>query len=134
MKLKKIVTLCVLALVVLTSIVAPLTSCSAPTTSTEGLKFELNEDGEAPEVSELDDTEIHIMEHTRYVYSAGFRELKRDQPQLAEQLMQHIRDHRTVAQQNAAQAAMAQNQEIEQMAAQKLQLESMTSESMTGGM
>jgi hypothetical protein len=93
---------------------------------------ELNEEGEAPEVNELDDTEIHILEHTRYVYSAGFRELKRDHPEAAERLMAHIREHRDVQQRMAAQNAVAQNQTIEQMAAQKLQLDAATNP--TGGM
>lgn len=93
---------------------------------------ELNEEGEAPEVNELDDTEIHILEHTRYVFSAGFRELKRDHPEAAEHLMAHIREHRDIQQRMAAQNAVAQNQTIEQMAAQKLQLDAATNP--TGGM
>ena len=95
---------------------------------------ELNEDGEPPEINELDDTEIHIMEHTRYVYSAAFRELRRDDPDAAERLMQHIREHKDTQQRMAAQSAAMQNSEIEQMAAQKLQLDAMTQGAATGGM
>ena len=94
---------------------------------------EMNERGTPPEVSELDDTDIHVFEHTKYVYSAAYRELKRDKPETAERLMNHIREHKAQQQQMAAQQISAQNAGIEEAARQKLELEAMTMDT-TGGM
>lgn len=91
---------------------------------------ENNAEGDAPKVNELDDTEIHVLEHTKYVYSAAFRELERDRPDAAKRLMDHIREHKNIQQQQAAQQVSAQNAQIEEAARQKLELEAMT----TGGM
>ena len=85
-----------------------------------------NARGIAPEVNELDDTELHITEHTKYVYSAAYRELKQEQPEAAERLMNHIREHKSMQQQAAAQQIAAQNAEVENAARQKLELEAMT--------
>lgn len=86
---------------------------------------EENGEGVAPEVNELDDADIHIMEHTRYVYSARFRELKRDKPEAAERLMEHIRRHKAAQQQQAAAQIQAQNAGVEQAAMDKVELSSM---------
>lgn len=95
---------------------------------------ELNEDGTPPAINELDDTEIHVLEHTKYVYSAAYRELEKNKPEAAERLMNHIRQHKDAQQRQAAQQISAQNANIEAMARQKMELESMTQESTTGGM
>ena len=95
---------------------------------------ELNEKGTPPVINELDDTEIHVFEHTKYVYSAAFREMERDKPEAAERLMNHIREHKAQQQQMAAQQISAQNANIEAAARQKMELESMTSREMMGGM
>ena len=91
---------------------------------------ESNEKGIPPEVNELDDTSIHVTEHTKYVYSAAFRELKENDPAAAERIMNHVREHKNVQQQEAAQQISAQNAQIEEAARQKLQLEAMTQEGM----
>ena len=95
---------------------------------------ELNQKGTDPVINELDDTEIHIFEHTKYVYSAAFRELERDKPEAAERLMNHIREHKAQQQQLAAQQISAQNADIEAAARQKMELEAMTMQETTGGM
>ena len=92
---------------------------------------EYNAEDVPPEVNELDDTDIHVIEHTKYVYSAAFRELKADHPEKAERLMNHIREHKDRQQQAAAQQISAQNASIEDAARQKLELEAMVNE---GGM
>jgi hypothetical protein len=89
---------------------------------------ELNTEGTQPVISELDDTEIHVLEHTKYAYSAAFRRLEQDKPEAAQRLLNHIREHKAVQQQMAAQQMAAQNANIDEMARQKLELESMTSE------
>lgn len=94
---------------------------------------QINEEGGQPRVNELDDTELHLAEHTRYVYSAAFRELERDKPEAAERLMNHIREHQNMQQRLAAQQISAQNANIEEAARQKLELEAMT-QGMNGGM
>ena len=95
---------------------------------------ELNQKGTPPVINELDDTEIHVFEHTKFVYSAAFRELERDKPEAAERLMNHIREHKNQQQQLAAQQISAQNADIEQAARQKMELEAMTMDQQTGGM
>ena len=94
------------------------------------MENELNAEGIRPEVNELDDTEIHLMEHTKYIYSAAYRELKMDRPDLAEMLMDHVREHKDAQQRTAAQQISAQNANIEEAARQKLELEAM----INGGM
>ena len=89
---------------------------------------ELNTEGTTPVISELDDTEIHVLEHTKYAYSAAFRKLEQDKPEAAQRLLNHIREHKAVQQQMAAQQMAAQNANIDEMARQKLELESMTNE------
>ncbi len=84
--------------------------------------------GEPAEVNELDDTGIHLLEHTKYVYSAAYRELRETQPAAAAMLMDHIRIHQAAQQQQAARQTAAQNSQIEEAARQKLQLEAMTQE------
>lgn len=86
---------------------------------------EQNAEGAPIEVNELDDTEIHLMEHTKYVYSAAFRELKTERPDRAEALMNHVREHKDAQQRMAAQQISAQNADIEETARQKLELEAM---------
>lgn len=87
---------------------------------------ELNTEGTRPVISELDDTEIHIFEHTKYAYSAAFRELEKDKPEAAQRLLDHIKEHKAMQQQTAAQQIQAQNANIDDMARQKLELEAMT--------
>lgn len=83
------------------------------------------ERGEELRVNELDDTEIHLLEHTRYVFSARYREMERDRPDLARKMMDHIREHQSVRQAQAAQSMQAQNAGVEEAARQKLALEAM---------
>ena len=87
---------------------------------------ELNEHGEPPELNELDDDNIHVLEHTKYVYSAAWRELKVSQPDAAERIMQHVRDHKAKQQQQAAGQISATNANVEAAARQKLEMEAMT--------
>lgn len=94
----------------------------------------LNEDGTTPVISELDDTDIHLMEHTKYAYSAAFRELERSKPEAAERIMNHIREHKNMQQRQAAQQISAQNADIEAAARQKIELEAMTQSDNMGGM
>lgn len=94
---------------------------------------EENTNGTPPVVSELDDTEIHVLEHTKYAYSAAFRQLENEKPDAAQRLLNHIREHKNVQQQQAAMQMQAQNASIEDAARQKLELESMTQAGMMGG-
>lgn len=89
---------------------------------------EIAADGGEITVIELDDTEIHLLEHTKYVYSAAYRELRQTQPDRADVIMEHIAYHRQMQQQAAAGQMAAQNAAIEDAARQKLELEAMTAE------
>jgi hypothetical protein len=93
---------------------------------------QLNEEGTTPVISELDDTEIHVFEHTKYAYSAAFRELEKNHPEAADRLMRHIREHKDMQQRQAAHQISAQNAEIEAAARQKIELEAMTQETAGG--
>ena len=89
---------------------------------------ELNEKGEPPEINELDDDNIHVLEHTKYVYSAAYRELRVNRPDAAERIMQHVRDHKAKQQQQAAGQISAANANVEAAARQKLEMDAMTAE------
>lgn len=94
---------------------------------------ENNERGETPELNELDDDNIHVLEHTKYIYSAAYRELRQNKPEAAERIMQHVRDHKAKQQQQAAGQISAANAGVEAAARQKLEMEAMTAAPMTGG-
>lgn len=47
-----------------------------------------------PEISELDDHDIHIEEHSRFILSNDFEKLCKKDPSLKERLMEHIREHK----------------------------------------
>lgn len=48
-----------------------------------------------PEISELDDHEIHIEEHSRYMLGGEFERRARENPMLRKNLEEHIRMHKT---------------------------------------
>ena len=61
------------------------------------------ENGVVPKVSEFDEHEIHIEEHMRYILQMDFQLLRQRKPEYAENLENHIRQHKQIL---AASAAM----------------------------
>ena len=53
-------------------------------------------EGVVPKIGALDDHELHLAEHTRFVLSAEFRRLEREKPRLARALMMHAEGHRAL--------------------------------------
>lgn len=51
----------------------------------------------APEISEVDDHELHVSEHVKFYLSHEFAELAARRPELSERLMEHIREHKKLA-------------------------------------
>ena len=71
------------------------------------------EEGVLPEVSALDDHNIHIEEHMRYALQMRFHVMKMKKPEYAKAFEDHIEQHKQVTaaqQQQAQQAMMAQMQ------------------------
>ena len=52
------------------------------------------EKGAIPKIGNLDDHDIHIEEHMRYVLQMRFQVLKQRKPQYAEALEKHIEEHK----------------------------------------
>ena len=70
------------------------------------------ENGVIPEVSEFDDHEIHAEEHLRYILQMDFRILKRNKPEYAAALEDHLREHRKMIESEEQKNIMAQMQGI----------------------
>lgn len=67
------------------------------------------ENGVIPQVSEFDDHDIHIEEHLRYILQMDFRILKNNKPEYAAALENHLREHKSIQQQSAANAELPIN-------------------------
>lgn len=63
------------------------------------------ENGVIPKVSDLDEHEIHVEEHLRYVLQMDFQLLKMKKPEFAAALEVHIREHKAVIQEEEKQKA-----------------------------
>jgi hypothetical protein len=59
------------------------------------------ENGVMPKISELDEHEIHIEEHLRYVLQMDFQLLKMKKPEYASALEWHIKDHKQAIEEEA---------------------------------
>nr|WP_122013378.1 hypothetical protein [Maliibacterium massiliense] len=70
--------------------------------------------GREPEISELDDDDIHIKEHTAFFLSGAYSRGKARAPQVEGQLARHIQMHRRFKQTKLA-AQVAQNQRVMRM-------------------
>ena len=67
------------------------------------------ESGAFPEVSEIDDHQIHIEEHMRYMLQVQYQVMKMKRPAYAEAMIQHLNQHKqAIAQENAEQMAQVQ--------------------------
>lgn len=67
----------------------------------------LFESGAVPTIGEMDDHEIHIEEHTRYVLGVRFELLKHRKPEYAQLIIQHINEHKA----QLSMGAQLQNQQ-----------------------
>lgn len=80
------------------------------------------EKGVMPEISELDNHNIHIDEHTRYALQYDFELYKKRNPQFAEFFIAHIRDHEAAYKQEQAQNLLEQLQQMGQAQQQPMPL------------
>ena len=69
------------------------------------------ERGIAPQISDIDEHEIHYEEHLRYVLQMDFQILKMKKPEYAELLLNHTRQHKSVIDQEK----MMKNQQLQFM-------------------
>ena len=76
---------------------------------------------QAPEIWEIDDDQIHIEEHTRFMLSGEFVELKEKKPEMAQLLEDHLKLH------EASMKFKAQKAQMEQMQMQGMMMPGMTS-------
>lgn len=60
---------------------------------------EFFEQGVIPQISDIDEHEIHIEEHTRYVLQMDFQMLKLRKPDYAQALEEHLRQHKQIVEQ-----------------------------------
>jgi hypothetical protein len=65
------------------------------------------ENGVLPKISDLDEHEIHIEEHLRYILQMDFQLLKHKKPEYAKALEDHLRQHKEIVAQQEQQMMMA---------------------------
>ena len=65
------------------------------------------ERGIIPKIQPLDDHQLHLSEHTRYVLSAEFRQMQEENPRMAQALQMHAEGHKALAEDQAAHAGKA---------------------------
>lgn len=70
------------------------------------------ESGVFPEVTEIDDHQIHIEEHMRYMLQVKYQVLKMKKPAYADAMIQHLNQHKMAQAQEQAQE-MAQIQQMQ---------------------
>jgi hypothetical protein len=68
----------------------------------------LLEQGEFPMPDEIDDHQIHIDEHTKFMLDIRFEQIKAERPDIAYSFYEHLNMHRAIEAQNAQQAMMMQ--------------------------
>ena len=68
------------------------------------------ESGVIPTVSEIDDHEIHIEEHSRYILQMDFQILKMRKPEYAAALENHLKEHKQIVNEEEQKKALMQMQ------------------------
>jgi hypothetical protein len=69
------------------------------------------ENGVLPEITQIDDHDIHIDEHTRYVLQMKYRIMQKKKPDYAAKMMEHLMQHKQIIAQEILTQMQAQMQQ-----------------------